>query len=215
MIGQVLVTLNKLKLKENTLIIFSSDNGPVWYAQDIEKFGHRAAGPWNGMKGALTDAGHRMPFIASWPGKIPADSSCGELICFTDMMATIASLLGENLPNDAGEDSFDILPLLRGEKPAQPIRNGMVHVNYGSYTLAIREGDWKLILPSGVYAVQDGSITPDHVVETTGNVPQLQFQLYHLRKDPGEATNLFTQEPDKAKELFAALKADIARGRSR
>ncbi len=215
MIGQVLATLDKLKLKENTLIVFSSDNGPVWYAQDIEKFGHRAAGPWNGMKGALTDAGHRMPFIASWPGRIQAGSACGELICFTDMMATMASLLGEKLPTDAGEDSFDISPLLRGEKPAQPIRNGMVHVNYGSYTLAVREGDWKLILPSGIYVVEDGAITPDHIVETKGKGPNDKFHLYNLRADPGEATNVFTQEPGKAKELFTALKVDIARGRSR
>ena len=215
MIGQVLATLDKLKLKENTLVFFSSDNGPVWYPQDIEKFVHRAAGPWNGMKGALTEAGHHMPFIASWPGKIPAGSTCGELICFTDMLSTVASLLGEKLPSDAGEYSFDLSPLLRGEKPAQPIRTGMVHVNYGSYTLAIRAGEWKLILPSGVYAVQDGTVTPDHIVETQGNVPQRQFQLYNLRTDPGEATNVFAQEPNKAKELFAALKADIARGRSR
>jgi arylsulfatase A-like enzyme len=215
MIGQVLATLDKLKLRENTLILFSSDNGPVWYAADIEKFGHRAAGPWNGMKGALTDAGHRMPFIASWPGKIQAGSSCGELICFTDMMATLASLLGEKLPTDAGEDSFDISPLMRGEKPAQPIRNGMVHVNYGSYTLAIREGDWKLILPSGIYVAKDGTVTPDHIVETHGKGPNDKFQLYNLRTDPGESTNVFAQEPDKAKELFAALKTDIARGRSR
>ena len=215
MIGQVLATLDKLKLKDNTLIFFSSDNGPVWYPQDIEKFGHHAAGPWNGMKGALTDAGHRMPFIASWPGKIQAGSTCGDLICFTDMMATLASLLGEILPDDAGEDSFDISPLLRVEKPVQPIRRSMVHVNYGSYTLAIRDGDWKLILPAGVYAVQDGTVTPDHIVETQGNVPQQQFQLYNLRTDPGEAVNVFAQETEKAMELFAALKADIARGRSR
>jgi arylsulfatase A-like enzyme len=215
MIGQVLATLDKQKLRENTLIVFSSDNGPVWYAQDIEKFGHRASGPWNGMKGALTDAGHRMPFIASWPGKIQAGSACGELISFTDIMATFASLLGGKLPADAGEDSFDISPLLRGEKPAQPIRNGMVHVNYGSYTLAIREGDWKLILPSGIYVAKDGTVTPDHIVETHGKGPNDKFQLYNLRTDPGESTNVFTQEPDKAKELFAALQADIARGRSR
>ena len=214
MVGQVMTTLDKLKLKDNTLVFFSSDNGPVWYPQDIEKFGHRAAGPWNGMKGALTEAGHHMPFIASWPGKIPAGSSCGELICFTDMLATMASLLGEKLPNDAGEDSFDLSPLLRGEKPAQPIRTGMVHVNYGSYTLAIRAGDWKLILPSGIYAVQDGTVTPDHIIETQGKGPNDKLQLYNLRTDPGEATNVFTQEPNKAKELFAALKSDIARGRS-
>ena len=215
MIGQVLATLEKLKLKDNTLIFFSSDNGPVWYPQDIEKFGHRAAGPWKGMKGDLTDAGHHMPFIASWPGKIQAGSTCGELICFTDILATLASLLGEKLPTDAGEDSFDISPLLRGEKPAQPIRNSMVHVNYGSYTLAIRKGDWKLILPANVYVVQDGTVTPDHIVETTGKGPTEKFQLCNLRTDPGEAANLFAQEPEKARELFAALKADIARGRSR
>jgi arylsulfatase A-like enzyme len=215
MIGQVIATLEKLKLKDNTLIFFSSDNGPVWFSQDIEKFGHRAAGPWNGMKGALTEAGHRMPFIASWPGKIKAGSTCGELICFTDMMATLASLLGEKLPDDAGGDSFDISPLLRGEKPAKPIRNVMVHVNYGSYTLAIREGDWKLILPEWVYVAKDGTITPDNIVETTGKGPTEKFQLYNLLADPGEKTNLFAQEPDKAKELFAALKADLARGKSR
>ena len=215
MIGQVMGTLEKLKLKENTLIFFSSDNGPVWYPQDIEKFGHRAAGPWNGMKGALTDAGHRMPFIASWPGKIKAGSTCGGLICFTDILSTIASILGETLPKDAGEDSLDISPLLRGEKPASPIRTGMVHVNYSSYTLAIREGDWKLILPAGVYAARDGAITPDHIVETSGKGQNDKFQLYNLRNDPGEKTNVFTQEPDKAIELFVALKADIARGRSR
>jgi arylsulfatase A-like enzyme len=214
-IGQLMETLDTLKLQDNTLVIFSSDNGPVWYPEDIEKFGHRAAGPWNGMKGALTEAGHHMPFIASWPGRIKAGSSCGELICFADMLSTVASLIGSPLPDDAGEDSCDISLLLRGEKPAQPIRTRMVHVNYSSYTLAIREGDWKLILPSGVYAAQDGTLTPDHIVATKGKGPNDKFQLYNLRTDPGEATNLFAQEPDKAEELFATLKADIARGRSR
>lgn len=215
MIGRVMATLEKLKLKQNTLIIFSSDNGPVWYPQDIEKFGHRAAGPWKGMKGDLTEAGHHMPFITSWPGRIESGSTCGELICFADIMATLASLVGETLPKDAGDDSFDISPLLRGEKPSSPIRPGMVHVNYGSYTLAIRKGDWKLILPARVYAVNDGFITPDHIVETTGKGPTDKFQLYNLRTDPGEATNLFAQEPGKALELFTTLKTDIACGRSR
>jgi arylsulfatase A len=131
------------------------------------------------------------------------------------MMATMASLLGEKLPNDAGEDSFDISPLLRGEKPAKPIRSGMVHVNYGSYSLAIREGDWKLILPASAYIVKDGTITPDTIVDNKGKGQNEKFQLYNLRTDPGEAKNLFAQEPVKVNELFAALKEDIARGRSR
>jgi arylsulfatase A-like enzyme len=130
-------------------------------------------------------------------------------------MATLASLLGEKLPDDAGGDSFDISPLLRGEKPAKPIRKGMVHVNYGSYTLAIREGDWKLILPEWVYVAKDGTITPDHIVETKDKGASEKFKLFNLRSDPGENTNLFAQEPEKAKELFAALKADLSRGRSR
>lgn len=108
-----------------------------------------------------------------------------------------------------------ITVLVLGEKPAQPILSGIVHVNYGSSTLAIREGGWKLILPSGVYVAQDGTITPDQIVETTGKGPNDKFQLYNLRNDPGEATNLFAQEPGKAMELFVALTADIARGRSR
>ena len=215
MIGQVLATLDKLKLSENTLVLFSSDNGPVWYRQDIEKFDHRAAGPLNGMKGSLTEAGHRMPFIARWPGKVPAGSSCGELICFADILATVASLLGEKLPDDAAEDSFDISPLLLGRKRGEPIRNSMVHVNYGSYNVAIRMGDWKLILPQWVYRVSNGTLEPDQIVETKGKGPTEKFQLYNLRADPGETTNLFTQEQAKARELFAALKADVARGRSR
>ena len=216
MIGQVMATLDKLKLKENTLIVFSSDNGPVWYPQDIEKFGHRAAGPWNGMKGALTEAGHHMPFIASWPGKIQAGSTCGELICFTDMHGDASPRCSaKNSRTMPARTASTSHRCCAARSPRQPIRNGMVHVNYGSYTLAIREGDWKLILPIRVYAVKDGTITPDHIVETTGKGPTEKFQLYNLRTDPGEATNLFAQEPDKAKELFAALKADIARGRSR
>jgi arylsulfatase A-like enzyme len=215
MVGRVMATLDKLHLTDNTLVLFSSDNGPVWYPRDIETFHHRAAGPWNGMKGALTEAGHHMPFIACWPGQIKAGSTCGALICFTDIMATLASLLGARLPDDAGEDSFDISALLRGESPAQPIRNSIVHVNYGSYTLAIREGDWKLILPAEVYAVKDGTITPNGIVKPKGKGQHEKFQLYNLRTDPSETTNLFTQSPEKAHALFAALKADIDRGRSR
>jgi hypothetical protein len=78
---------------------------------------------------------------------------------------------------------------LRGEKPAQPNRSGMVHGNYGSYTLVIRAGGWKLILPMRVYAVKDGNIAPDQIVETTGKGPTEKLQLDNLRTDPGEATN--------------------------
>lgn len=215
MAGRILATLERLKFKENTLVFFTSDNGPVWYEQDVARYQHHAAGPWRGRKGDLHEGGHRMPFIAAWPGRIQPGSTCDQLICFTDIFATLAALMGENLPPDAGEDSFDIGPLLRGEHLARPVRGSMIHVNYGSYNLAIRAGDWKLILPEWVYVVKDRTITPDHLVPAAGKGPKSGFELYNLREDPGERTNRFAREPARAAELFAILKADIQRGRSR
>ncbi len=210
MVGRVLATLEKAGLKDNTLILFSSDNGPVWYPEDVARFGHRAAGPWNGMKGALTEAGHRVPFIVRWPGRIDPGATCGALVCFTDLMATLAAVTGAELPAGAGEDSFDISPLLRGQKPARPVRERLVHVNYGSYTLAIREGDWKLILPEWVYTAKDGAIAPDRVVEAPGRGPRVGFQLFNLAADPGEVSNLADKEPKRVAALFESLR-DILR----
>jgi len=215
MVGRFLATLDEQKLREKTLVVFSSDNGPVWYREDIEHFRHRAAGPWNGMKGDLTEAGHRMPFIVSWPGIVKPGTSCDQLVSFTDLLATFAAITGEALPGQAGEDSFDLSPLLRGETPDPPIRSGMVHPNYGSYSLAIREGDWKLILPAWEYVVKDGTITPDHVVKVARPGSTADFQLFHLSADPGEANNLAAAEPEKVETLFARLRDDLARGRSR
>ena len=214
-IGQFMATLEKLKLKENTLIFFTSDNGPVWFPQDIARFDHRASGPWKGMKGALTEGGHHMPFVALWPGKIVAGSTCDALISFTDLMATLAALKGTKLPPEGGVDSFDISPLLHGEHPIPAIRSSMISPNYGSYNLAIRKDDWKLILPEWVYSVSDCKITPDHLVGATGKGGESEFALYNLKADPSESNNLAAQDPERVQELFSALKADVERGRSR
>ena len=212
-IGQALATLKQLHLKEQTLVLFSSDNGPVWYDKDISKFNHRASGQWKGMKGSLTEAGHRMPFIARWPGQVPATSTCDQMICFTDLIATLATMVGDTLPNDAGEDSFDIMPLLRGQTPSPPIRTRQIHVNYGSYTVALRDGKWKLILPAWQYAVADRTISPDQVIAP--NDKKSKFELYNLQNDPSEMKNLAEENPTQVQALFAILKAEIERGRSR
>ena len=175
MIGQLLDTLDRHGLTENTLVFFSSDNGPMWFPADAKRYGHKASGPWRGMKGDLFEAGHRMPFIARWPGRIKEASTCDQQICFTDMMATMAALLGDTLPEGAGEDSLNILPLLQGKNPSKPIRDRIVHSCYQNMTLAIRDGDWKLILPVSVYTIEDHTIVPGEVVETSGESPFVHF----------------------------------------
>ena len=111
-VGQVLRKLDALSLAGETLAIFTSDNGPVWYAEDVAKYGHASVGPLRGMKADVWEGGHRMPFAARWPGRIKAGSVTGEMICFTDMMATFAEIAGATLPDNAGDDSLSILPLL-------------------------------------------------------------------------------------------------------
>lgn len=214
MVGRLLGTLDKLHLKEKTLVCLSSDNGPVWYPRDISCYDHRAAGPWRGMKGDLHEGGHRVPFIARWPGKIHPGTSSDQLICLTDMIATYAAMVGDDLPEATAEDSLNILPLLLGQPRVEPIRSSMVHPNAATYTVAIRRGDWKLILPQSIYTVKDRAITPDHIVDTTDDRSK-PFELYNLRTDPAETINLAHQEPEKVRELFATLKAQIERGRTR
>jgi hypothetical protein len=139
-LGQVLDTLDRLNLADKTLIIFTSDNGP---REGVN--GHRSSGNWRGYKQDLWEGGHRMPFIARWPGKIKPGTTSNETLCHTDMMATIAAIMSVDLPEDAGEDSFNMLPILLNEPRDKPIREAIVS-RAGTDALAIRQGDWKLIL---------------------------------------------------------------------
>ena len=209
-IGQLLAAVKRLKLEEDTLVFFTSDNGPAfWKSLKEAPYFHRASGPWNAGKGNRLEGGHHMPFIARWPGHVPVGSTCDQRICFTDFLATMADMLKVDLPDDAGGDSFSFLPLLRGETPAKPIRTTQIHESYGDYRIGYTYGDWKLLLPSRTYLVHDQKVMPGHVL------PDTEFQLYNLRSDPGETTNLAKKNPDRLKAVFAEFKADIERGRSR
>jgi len=147
-IGYVLKALDEAKLSDNTLLIFTSDNGAHWLPEDIEKWGHRANDGLRGQKADIWDGGHRVPFLVRWPGHVQAGTTSKELICLTDFLATTAAVIGAKLPADAAEDSFSILPALRGDKLDRPIREAIVH-HSGDGTFGIRQGPWKLAMARG------------------------------------------------------------------
>ena len=143
-----------------------------------------------------------------------AGTTSDELVCFTDMMATFAEIVGCEMPDDAGQDSFSILPYLLGESPRGARRHDLVHSHNGVFTLALREGDYKLILPHWIYIIKDHTISPDRIVDTGSNrIPEI-FELYNLSDDPSEERNLFSVMPDKAQAMFDSLVANIRRGSS-
>jgi len=205
--GQALAALERAGHKEDTLVFFTSDNGPVWYDADAQRYGHRSAGRCRGMKGDAWEGGHRMPFIARWPGRIAAGSASDHPVCFTDMLATCAALTGQKLPDEAGEDSFDILPALLGKKGKKAAREAIVHQSSRG-VLAIRQGEWKLIPQLG----SGGFSQPARVQPAPG---EAVGQLYNLADDPGEQRNLYAERPEIVRKLAALLDRIRADGRSR
>ncbi len=214
-VGELLGTLEQVGVADNTLVILSSDNGPeVLTAITMRAdHGHDGAHPWRGLKRDQWEGGHRVPFIACWPGHVPAGSESDETICQTDIMHTCAAIVGFNLPADVAEDSFNLLPVLLGEATSQPVRPYTLHQT-ANLVLAIRRGPWKYLDHQGSggnnYARSGLKqyALPDSVADAAG-------QLYNLDDDPGETTNLYFQHPDKVQELKALLEQSKLSGRSR
>ena len=196
-IGEVLKALDNLNLRENTLVIVTSDNGPL----SSYEYGHKSSGDWRGYKGSIWEGGHRVPFIARWPGKIKPASISSETICLTDLLATCAAILKTELPNNAGEDSYNALPALMGEQLSQPIREAIVH-HSAEGVFSIRERDWKLILGTE----DSGEVRPE-----SGS----HGQLYNLSNDPGERNNLWDQHPEIVQRLKKLLENYKSQGHSR
>lgn len=205
-VGRILKTLDEAKLADNTLVIFTSDNGAHWLPEEVTKFAHRANGNWRGQKADIWDGGHRVPFIARWPGKIRPGRSSNELICLTDMLATIAAVIGAELPQDAAEDSYNLLPALLGKKLNGPIREAIVHHSIDG-TFAIRQGRWKLALGLGSH----GFSQPKEIKPQPGGAAG---QLYDLSRDPAEQHNLWQQRPEVVARLTALLQKYQREGRS-
>ncbi|MEO2144740.1 MAG: sulfatase-like hydrolase/transferase [bacterium] len=216
-VGELMRALQKHGLADNTLVIFSSDNGPEvpTVISMRNDHGHDGARPWRGVKRDNWEGGHRVPFIARWPGKIPSGSRSEQTICLTDLMATLASLAGAELSHDSAEDSYDFLPALLQTDGGTAPRKYTLHQTI-SLALAIRRGPWK-------YLDHRGSGGNDYSREgrwgmkpyaLTEKAPEAPGQLYRLDKDPGETTNLYFEHPAIVKELKAKLEEFKASGRS-
>ena len=205
-VGQVMRALEEKGLASNTLLIMTSDNGADWKLEDKARYAHLANSTWRGEKADAWDGGHRIPFIASWPGQIRPGTVSGQLGCLTDLMATTAAITGQTLPAGAGEDSYNLLPALLGRAQA-PIRDAIVHHSVEG-VFAIRQGNWKLILGLG-----SGGFSPPVRVEQAVGGPA--GQLYDLAADPAENHNLYQKRPDVVARLSALLDKYQSRGHSR
>jgi len=207
-VGKIVETLEAAGVRGETLVIYTSDNGPEKQMQDRKKeFSHFSAWKYRGMKRDNWDGGHRVPYIVSWPGKVKAGSISGEIICLTDLMATAAEITGQNLQKNAGEDSVSIVPAIFGQKEKLPLREAIVH-HSSSGRFSIRKGKWKLLdhKGSGGNRYRDGKNAFDK------DSPEIQ--LYDMSKDPSEAENLYKKYPEKVTELKRLLEKYKTAGRS-
>jgi arylsulfatase A-like enzyme len=197
-VGEILKTLDDLSLAKNTLVIFTSDNGPViddGYQDDAvtKQNGHRPAGPLRGGKYSAFEAGTRVPFLIRWPARVKPGTSSGALVCQIDLMKSFATLVGSPLTALDAPDSMNTLPALLGESPS-----GRDHLVEQASVLSLRKGPWKLI------PAQKGPAVFTHTNTETG----LSFepQLYNLANDIGETTNLAREYPQRIAELQNLLK---------
>ena len=205
-IGSVLDALTRTGSDDNTLVLVTSDNGAHWLESDIQQHGHRANGALRGQKADIWEGGHRVPFIARWPGRIAPGSSSDETVCLVDMLATVADVVGAPIPPDAAEDSYSILPILRGAHLESPLREATVHHSFRG-VFAVRQGPWKLILGLG-----SGGFSEPHSLEPAPGGPE--GQLYNLDDDPGETLNLYLDQPGIVARLRTLLNRYQDSGRS-
>jgi arylsulfatase A len=189
-VGHVMEAVDKAGVADKTLLIFTADNGTAVAARfpKLEEHGVQLKNHFSGHKGQILEGGHRVPFVARWPGTVEPGSTCREVVCLNDFMATVAVLLGAPLPKNAAEDSTSILSLLTGAKETLPNRPMVVHHDYRG-NFAIRKDQWKLI---------------------SGESPR----LFDLHADPKEKQNLAKKHPEIAEQLADTLKLYKDEGRS-
>ena len=210
-VGQVLDALKRSGVADNTLVIFTSDNGTevarevgIGAYERVQQFHHSSMGELRGVKRDAWEGGHRVPFIARWPGKIKAGAVSDETMCHVDFMATVAAMLGAKLPADAAPDSVNVLPVLFGDALAAPAREATVHHSI-SGKFAIRKGDWVLIdAPTGDDNRAEGE--PKWLKTERGYTSHDHpGELFNLREDPAEHHNRFAEKSDLVRDLKALL----------
>ncbi len=209
-VGRVLQALQDGGFADNTLVVFSADNGPEYYAYDrIQNFQHRSMGPLRGLKRDIWEGGHRVPFVARWPGKVPAGKVSDGLLSQIDLFATIATVVGADIPPGSAEDSYNQLALFTGEAPSS--RGTLVH-NTNANGYALRHGDWVLI------AAKTGGVSkvPEWFDQANGYGKNPHpGELYNLRNDLAQKHNLYAEQPARVRELSALLEQVRAKGQVR
>jgi len=223
-VGEVLATLDRLGIADNTLVLFSSDNGGVNHRGPYAA-GHRPNGRFIGQKTDIWEGGQRVPFIARWPEHVPAGAVSEELVSLADVLATTAALLDKELPPTAGPDSFNLLPTLLGVPGHQPPRDTLV---LGWPGWALRQGPWLYIPHQGSGGVttdpknlagegwmnfaEAGHVNSDYDAEGKLKENAPPGQLYNLADDPAESTNLYRDRPELVEKMDALLKKIRGRG---
>jgi arylsulfatase A len=222
-VGEVLATLDKHQLSERTLVILTSDNGGVLHRQATDA-GHLANGELLGQKTDVWEGGHRVPFVVRWPGHTPAETKCGDLICLTDMLATFAAIFGRELQPGEGPDSLNVLPAILDQPHNKSLRPFATII--GTKGVGIRDGKWVFLAMQGSGGAttepknawfqhwSPGWQNSDFTADGTLKPDAPPGQLYDLRTDPRETTNLYEQHPQVVERLQTLLKQVMKKGAS-
>lgn len=210
MVGKVMKALKEAGVEDNTIIVFSTDNGcsPQAKFDELQAKGHYPSYIYRGHKADLFDGGHRIPCVVRWPARVKPHV-VDQTVCLTDFFATFAAVADYQLRDSEGEDSYNILPLLLNEKEGEVIREATVHHSInGDFT--IRKGEWKLLLSpgSGGWSFPKPG-TDDEVIKTLPSV-----QLYNMQSDPAEKNNVYAEHPEVVKELKDLMIKYVKEGRS-
>lgn len=204
-VSRVTALLEQLGIADNTMVIFTSDNGAAWDEEDVLAYGHSASGEWRGMKGDAWEGGHRIPLVVSWPAKIKKAREYSRITSLIDMLATFAEMTDQPLNTGHAEDSFSFYGALQGKQTAN--RDNLVYIS-SSGRLAITQGDWKYIDSRG----SAGFTFPSNPKPVHGGP---SGQLYNLKDDPAEEKNLFFREQARAEDLLGLMRRIVEQGHSR
>jgi len=210
-VGRLLHTLAELGIERNTIVIFTSDNGPVdrtrgyqtrWVRGDTSIYGHDSNGPFRGWKAGIEEGGHRVPFLIRWPERINPGGSCPTTIILNDVIPTLAEMMNVNLDDHTAEDGRSFFPALTGEATPESFHEAIVH-NHSNGTFAVRMGSFKVMV--------DGPKTTAEVVDDAFPV---SFVLYDLDEDVEETTDVSDSHPRVVSRMHALLKTYVREGRS-
>ena len=209
-IGQLTKTIKEAGIEDNTIVIFTSDNGcsPQADYKILKTKNHDPSYVYRGHKADIFEGGHRVPFIVKWPKKINKGITSNETICTTDLMATCAEITGYKLSNNEAEDSYSLMPIFNQKKLNKPFREATVHHSING-SFAIRKDQWKLIMCAGSGGWSFPKPNNKAVLDT---LPK--YQLYNLKQDPSETNNLIALNSEKVNELKSLLTKYIKQGRS-